>query len=416
MDARLAHPNQIITQPAHGQQHNPFRWLQIWNPQAALVTLRDYCETLPSSDPRRGTRSTYKTYMTGMREFLAWSGAILIDGVSAEDFSVSWNTMRMPTHAGISAYVAHLAQRTTQTGERLKPRSINVYLAPVVKFCHYLELQMVTPRSGDEFAFILESQRQFRLVATVKRPPIRRESEHGQMYDTGTRLSLTQVNTIFQSFVPGACDLADITTLRGKRDFLMLYLLFTTGLRRRELTRITLNSIEEAKNTRIIRVLGKRSKQIYVPIDEDAYNAITDLVTTWNDRLDDADPRRIAGDTPLFQPLHGSSDNAMLPVGMANRGAWRYDPRTPIDPSSIGAVVKQRSRAALGFSIQAHDCRRTLAKLMQDEGYSLKDIQLILNHTSPATTEKYIGHGQMNVLHRSRITNKVRFFNPEVRS
>jgi site-specific recombinase XerD len=255
------------------------------------------------------------------------------------------------------------------------------------------------------------------LISTVKRPVIHKQSEHGQMYDTGVRLSLSQVNKIFKSFMPGASDLADIATLRGKRDYLMLYILFTTGLRRRELTRVTLNSIEEVKNTRVIRVRGKRNKQIYVPIDDDAYASIMNFVALWNSVLDDNDPRRIHGDMPIFQPLHARSDHAMLIPGVrCGRGSWRYDPSRPLDPRTIGEIVKSRSQSALGFSIQAHDCRRTLAKMMQDEGYSLKDIQLILNHTSPATTEKYIGSGQINVLYRSRVTNKVRFFHPEAQS
>lgn len=50
--------------------------------------------------------------------------------------------------------------------------------------------------------------------------------------------------------------------------------------------------------------------------------------------------------------------------------------------------------------IWAHDLRRTTARLADEAGSSLYDLQQALGHSSPVTTEKYIGKDQERAARR----------------
>jgi len=48
----------------------------------------------------------------------------------------------------------------------------------------------------------------------------------------------------------------------------------------------------------------------------------------------------------------------------------------------------------IGVTLQAHDTRRTCAKLCRTAGGDLEQIQLLLGHASIQTTERYLGTRQ----------------------
>src|SRR5256885_16714272 len=61
-----------------------------------------------------------------------------------------------------------------------------------------------------------------------------------------------------------------------------------------------------------------------------------------------------------------------------------------LSPQAILTIVSQYGRE-LGVKLQAHDARRTCAKLCRAKGGDLEQIQLLLGHASIQTTEKYLG-------------------------
>jgi len=88
----------------------------------------------------------------------------------------------------------------------------------------------------------------------------------------------------------------------------------------------------------------------------------------------------------------------------------RYNPRKGMIPRAILAIVTRRTFAALEYAIGAHDCRRTCAYLMRNNGFELEQIRDMLRHASLVTTEKYIGKEQN--LKAMLPSSRIKFFVP----
>jgi len=375
---------QIITSPRQHANMDPLAWLKYFNPHAAHQRVIDYIETLPSS---RTERLTMRAYLSSLADFYRFSGAQVLH-IGGENYTINFDTMQMPTPSLIGDYIAH------QKIKGLSSSTVNRYLASIKHFLNALYQQDVYAQSAEEIFLIPAMQRQFDLAARVKGPPADRSSNLPALDQHGTRLTVAEINQLFESFE------GEINTLTGKRDLALLYLGITSGLRASELARVTLSSITKAKEGYEVRVRGKRNNHDPISIDSTAYTLITNFVNAYNAQLDasaplvpggrgvggegEIDPRRITPAMPVFQPL-GKGDR--IPY----IGLHGYDPARGISARAILKIVERRSQAALAAPITAHDMRRTLAFNMREAGYAWDLIQMQLRHKSIATTQRYVG-------------------------
>jgi site-specific recombinase XerD len=385
------------------------RWLDFFDPDAAVRTVINHIETLPGS---RHERHTMRAYLSSLADFCSFLGATVIRR-GDEQYQFGWNGMEMPTRAGCGEYIAACKRKG------LSSSTITRYMAAARHFVRALEEQAVYPQSGGDFVFILEAQRQLRLAASTKNPAADRTSNRPALEQYGTRLSLAQVNRVFESFAP------EMQTITGRRDLALLYLGITSGLRAAELARLTLNSIQQGKDCYEVRVRGKRSNHDPVGIDSTAMGLIEGYVKAWNGRLtsppsqenphppapsplrsegeSEGDARWIDGDTPIFQALLRGDHIPAL-------GLRGYAPGRGLTPRAILQIVERRTGAALGSAITAHDMRRTCAYLMRSHGYEWDQIRAQLRHRSIGTTEKYVGQEQD--LSRALLSKRVTFIVP----
>lgn len=377
------------------------RWLDYFDPEAALQAVINHIETLPGS---RHERHTMRAYLFSLADFCGFLGA-RATRVDDETYRFDWQEMAMPTRANVGEYIAWCKRKG------LTSATITRYMAAARHFIRALEEQPVYPQSGTDFVFILEAQRQLRLAATAKNPAADRTSNRPALEQHGVRLSLAQVNRLFESFAH------EMQTITGRRDLALLYLGITSGLRAAELARMTLNSIQPGKDCYEVRVRGKRGNYDPVGIDSTAYQLIVAYVEMWNGRLTPLhstpsphhgegkeDARWIGGNVPIFQPLL-RGDHAPA-VGL--RG---YVPDRGLSPRAILQIVERRTAAALGSAITAHDMRRTCAYLMRSHGYEWDQIRAQLRHRSIGTTERYVGQEQD--LSRALLSKRVKFMVPE---
>lgn len=364
------------------------RWLDFFDPEAALRAVINHVETLPGS---RHERHTMRAYLSSLADFCSFLGAV-VTRYGDEDYEFRWDTMEMPTRAGCGEYIAACKRKG------LSSSTITRYMAAARHFVRALEEQPVYPQSGNDFVFILEAQRQLRLAASTKNPAADRTSNRPALEQHGVRLNVSQVNQLFESFTN------EMGTITGKRDLALMYLGITSGLRAAELARLTLNSIQPGKDCYEVRVRGKRSNLDPVGIDSMAYDLIVAYVASWNGRLDPDDARWIAGDVPIFQPLLRGDHIPAL-------GLRGYNPAKGMTPRAILQIVERRTAAALGSAITAHDMRRTCAYLMRSYGYEWDQIRAQLRHRSIGTTERYVGQEQD--LSRALLSKRVPFIVPE---
>lgn len=157
-------------------------------------------------------------------------------------------------------------------------------------------------------------------------------------------------------------------SLRGKRDFTMINLLIRTGLRLKELVAANCDDIKPHGDEALLWVHGKgrSGKDEFVMLTKEALDPIRDY---------------LAARAPL-------SDYAPLFASVSDRN---YGKRITI--YTLSRLIKRRLRN-IGIderAVTAHSLRHTFGVLSMQAGASLYEVQLAMRHTSPTTTELYLG-------------------------
>ncbi len=157
----------------------------------------------------------------------------------------------------------------------------------------------------------------------------------------------------------------DLETNLGKRDRAMLELMYATGVRVAELTKLNLGHID-FKN-RLIRVIGKRRKERIVPFGEPALAALKIYLEVREKFLDAATV----------------SEREPEAVFLNYQG-------TRITTRSVGRMVEKYIRICAGrYDISPHALRHSFATHLLDSGADLRDIQELLGHARLSTTQIY---------------------------
>lgn len=157
----------------------------------------------------------------------------------------------------------------------------------------------------------------------------------------------------------------DIDTDLGKRDRAMLELMYATGVRVAELTKLNLGHIDF--RNRLIRVTGKRRKERIVPFGEPALDALKSYLDVRDGFLNNA-PISEREPEALFLNYQG----------------------TRITTRSVGRMVEKYIRVCAGRNdISPHALRHSFATHLLDSGADLRDIQELLGHARLSSTQIY---------------------------
>jgi integrase/recombinase XerC len=157
----------------------------------------------------------------------------------------------------------------------------------------------------------------------------------------------------------------NLETDLGKRDRAILELMYATGVRVAELTKLNFGHVD-FKN-RLIRVTGKRRKERIVPFGEPALAALKVYLDVREGILDAA-PVSEREPEALFLNYQG----------------------TRITTRSVGRMVEKYIRICAGrYDISPHALRHSFATHLLDSGADLRDIQELLGHARLSTTQVY---------------------------
>lgn len=173
-------------------------------------------------------------------------------------------------------------------------------------------------------------------------------------------LSETQVEKLLSS--------PNLSKPIGLRDRAILALLYSTGLRRSELSALDLTDVDLTDGSVFVR-RGKGGKSRLVPLGESA-----------------------AKDVALYvqkgRPALTTSTTQALFVGADDRALKNFGNR--LQPEGISQLVSRNSkRAGLPRLIRAHALRHALATHMLRAGADIRHVQRILGHSAVSTTEIY---------------------------
>ena len=154
-------------------------------------------------------------------------------------------------------------------------------------------------------------------------------------------------------------------SMRAKRDYAMLAMLFGCGFRRSELVGLELDEIQMRQgHWAAVDLIGKGGDIRTVPIP----NWVKTALDQWT---------RAAGvcEGKIFRAVAGRGK--VWGRGLSQNVVW-YVVRTCCERAGLEHIAP-------------HDLRRTCAKLCHDRGGELEQIQFLLGHASVQTTERYLG-------------------------
>ena len=202
-------------------------------------------------------------------------------------------------------------------------------------------------------AFLLE---QMPVTQYTRIKEIRR-SRGSRASGAGTPLEAIQLQQVFDR-----CKLEG--TVYGKRDLAIIGLLYGVGLRRADIS--TLRYPDNINfNDATITVISKGDKERTIPMP--------DVLEAW--LLDYIECRgTLPG--PLIQRIRKTKDSYKL-TGDKVSGQAVYN------------VCLKRGAEANIERFTPHDYRRTYGTELLESGESIKDVQLLLGHTSITTTQRY---------------------------
>ncbi len=169
----------------------------------------------------------------------------------------------------------------------------------------------------------------------------------------------------------------DRRTLKGKRDYALLLLMLSSGLRKAEVCSLSIENLTTYRNQTVVDVIGKGQKQRRVALTSEVMEAVLD----YHKSLKNVVPR------PLTQE---STEPAARPLffTLGERGNCELGPLTH---KAVDCLMKRVKKAALLTKrITPHTTRHTFATSLLDKGVDLRTVQELLGHSHIRTTEKYL--------------------------
>ncbi|RKG98489.1 tyrosine recombinase XerC [Corallococcus carmarthensis] len=159
-------------------------------------------------------------------------------------------------------------------------------------------------------------------------------------------------------------DMPDLDSVLGLRDKAILEMLYGGGLRISELCGLDLLGVE--RSSRIVRVMGKGSKERLVPLNAKAIQSLEAYLARRGE---------------LLAKVHDGQDPDAL---FLNFRGGRLTPRS-IARHLDAYVLK----LALARKVSPHAMRHSFATHLLGGGADIRSIQELLGHASLSTTQKY---------------------------
>ena len=284
-------------------------------------------------DARESTRATYRKVLDSFAQWVA--------GTDFAFFEL--------TQTDIIAYKDSLLK------ENKSAMTVNLYLSTIRGFYKWLAAEGICDNIAQNVGSVRTNKSTFRRMHL--------ENEQGAELLTEAYLpkSVTGVNSgVTQK-------LRDNENIISLRNYAMLNLMLRTGLRTIEVSRADIGDITFKRERRVLKVWGKGhvEKDDFVVLTDEAWIPIEQYLQE-------------RGDCKPHEPLFATH-------GLGHAGG-RMSTR------SIQDICKKNLRAIGldGHEYSAHSLRHTTGTQILKNGGSMMDVQQVLRHTSPSTSQLYV--------------------------
>jgi len=300
------------------------------------VALEAFADGLAGRSPR--TRATYASALRRFGEYL--------DSRGQSASALPANALGPNVPEEYHTWLVH------QYG-RERRATIVTYLAALRAFLRFLDRRgWLTPAASYE-------RLRDRLAEVVGRSQYRTPR-------IDRRLPLIVVFADELPLPPAEDDAVDRLTLL--RDRALLHVLYSSGMRREEVSRLNRHDLEDGWRAEAL-ITGKGDRERVAFLDDSALHAVRAYLVAREDR---------------YAPLLLRHDRAR---GQPGPAGVRYR----LSPQSIWVIVKRYARLA-GVQATPHAFRHTKASVLLNRGAKLSEVQDILGHASPETTKRIYAH------------------------
>jgi integrase/recombinase XerD len=267
------------------------------------------------SGVRNFSENTVRAYATDIEAYLAW---VRREGLTAASIS----------HRSLRRYLAELTRAGYST------RTVNRHLSAIRGLYKWLVSQgRVT---GDAAAAL-----------------------------ASPKIAKTLPRTMSDSDVDALLDTCDASTLEGLRDQAIIELLYATGARISEISRLNVADIDPAQAQ--VRLFGKGSKERVVPVYERALAVLRQYVQQARPAL-------------CARRKRGEATGALFVSVRGNR----------MTADALRTCFERHVRlAGIESGVTPHAMRHTYATELLSGGADLRSVQELLGHESLATTQIY---------------------------
>ncbi|NLD26100.1 MAG: tyrosine recombinase XerC [Acholeplasmataceae bacterium] len=177
------------------------------------------------------------------------------------------------------------------------------------------------------------------------------------------KLDKTLPKVLYDEELDNLFNSVDVRIETGKRDYAILELLYGTGIRVSELCGLRIQDIDFFNNA--IIVMGKGSKERYLPIYDSIKSALQDYLAFARDEL----------------LKHNKETTDVLFLNY--RGG-------ALTPRGVRVILNNiNDRTANNMKISPHVLRHSFATHLLDNGADLRSVQELLGHVNLSTTQIY---------------------------
>lgn len=283
--------------------------------------------------------TTIQGYTVHLRQFFRW---------------MQGEGIKNPQREDVKAYKKHLDEMPFTAGTRAQ------YLRAVKHFFKWTQSEGLYPNIADN----------------IKGAKVKQDN--------------TKKEAFAEDGIKEVLDSIDTDTEAGKRDYIMILLSVTGGLRIIEMQRANIGDLQTIKGQKVLYVQGKGrdEKDEYIKIVPELEAAIDEYIAMR--------PQPVKKNDPLF-------------VGTGNRAKGER-----LTEPSISRIIKTVFKKA-GYDcdkLTAHSLRHTSNTLLFKAGADLYTVQQHARHADPKTTEIYI-HAANREADRSEQQIYNQIFNPD---
>jgi len=312
------------------------------------AVLLDYQRYLTAE--RERSEHTVRAYLSDVRDLLAFAARRADPDVDPVDSGLAPEHLDLATLRGwLAVMTAHGRARTTIARRAASARAFTAWALRTGRTGSDPGLRLRSPRPNRTLPGVLRQDQAAELMAVAQArvaPPAAAAS------------AAADVDADAAAQADAGPDPLDQAV--ALRDLAVIELLYATGVRISELTGLDLADVDHER--RLVKVLGKGSKERMVPYGVPAERVVSDWIAVGRPRL------VAAGENALF-------------VGVRGR---RLDPRRARE-----VVYRLIDRVDGAPAMGPHGLRHSAATHLLDGGADLRSVQELLGHATLATTQIY---------------------------